>query len=376
MSPAELEAVGLGQSRAQLYPLEQPAEPRVLDNREPTIIFLNFDGGTLTAGADDSRIDQTTISVLEGDYQNYGSGSKKDAVLQAVREDWAPYNVIITDRRPESGDYVMNMVGPTDEYPSSTLGIAPLDCGDGKTRNNITFAFHSADDDHSATTTATTISQEVAHSFGLEHVDDPSDIMNPRNASGDPSFRDTCIPLVGEVKCKEQHEAECGDESLQNSHQELYTIVGPAGPDGAGPSAEIVEPDSGDHFDLDEEILIEVEAEDGLVIREAALFVNGDLTDTDDAPPFGWTTKDVKEGEYSIHVEVLDDKGLLRITNTIEISVGSATSPKTDQGGLPGTFGRTRTEEESSCSVSPEERPVGMFAPLLLLLAAARRRRA
>ncbi|MGB1276981.1 MAG: hypothetical protein ACPG77_14650, partial [Nannocystaceae bacterium] len=61
---------------------------------------------------------------------------------------------------------------------------------------NVVYAFHSANDQFPAATQATTISQEIAHAYGLEHVDEPGDIMNPYNAGGDPGFLDTCIPII------------------------------------------------------------------------------------------------------------------------------------------------------------------------------------
>ena len=163
-----------GEYRGDAIPFapDLDAPPRVVEAGEPAVLYLNFDGATLVAGSEDARGNVTTIGTLEGEFPEYGDsdGTKREAVIQAVREDWGSYNVIITDERPDGGEYVMCMIGPSDAYPSNTLGIAPLDCDDAGTRNNITFAFHGVDDGHTAAQTATTISQEIAHSFGL---DDP-----------------------------------------------------------------------------------------------------------------------------------------------------------------------------------------------------------
>jgi len=126
--------------------------------------------------------------------------------MEAVRNDWEPYNVLIVDNRPASGDYTMNVTPPTNPIGGSVLGIAPLDCDDMMTHNDITFAFHGANDGFPASVVATTIGQEVAHSFELEHVDEPGDIMDPFNAGGGPSFRDQCIQLVqGGQLCRAAH---------------------------------------------------------------------------------------------------------------------------------------------------------------------------
>src|SRR5690606_18322965 len=238
MTVEQLQELGLGQSRGTAVPVPHEA-PRERAPGQPAEhasqgrVFVNFDGANLTEGWDDARNDVTQIGELAGAFAAYGAGSKRDAVMQAVRADWAPFNVVITDTRPGSGDYTMNMTGPTNPFGGGVLGIAPLDCNDSQTHNNITYAFHSASDSYSAAVTATTIGQEVAHSYGLEHVDQPADIMNPYNAGGDASFTDVCIPIVQGVVCGSQHAAERGSSSQQHSHAELRTLCAPAHPHAA-----------------------------------------------------------------------------------------------------------------------------------------------
>jgi hypothetical protein len=195
MTVEQLQEIGLGQYRGDPRPVpaELPHERNPDDPVEHASqgrIFVNFDGASLSYGNDDSRNNITQIGELAGNFAAYGGGDKRDAVMQAVRADWAPFNVIVTDARPASGDYTMNMTGPTNPFGGGVLGIAPVDCGDAQTHNNITYAFHSSGDQFSAAVTATTIGQEVAHSYGLEHVDEPGDVMNPFNAGGDVLFID------------------------------------------------------------------------------------------------------------------------------------------------------------------------------------------
>jgi hypothetical protein len=370
---------GSGEYRGDAIPfapdLASPSRPVAAG--EPAVLFLNFDGATLVAGAEDSRGNVTTIGTLEGSFPPYGDGdgTKREAVIQAVRDDWSPYNVIITDARPEGGEYVMCMIGPSDEYPENTLGIAPLDCDDRGTRNNITFAFHGVDDSHTAAETATTISQEIAHSFGLEHVDDPSDIMNPYNTGSDPSFTDDCISVVGEPECPEQHTRSCGSYSRQSSHFELIDLIGPAGPDDSGPGIDLVSPEDGDVFDEDESFEIVVVPDEALDVAEMALFVNGDFTDRDDAPPFGWTASQASPGEYEIYVEAVEPSGRRVTTETVTVYVGDPPTSEVEDPQLPPNWGSSGSD--ASCQfASSEGRPP---LPLLALLAVAcwpsRRRR-
>ncbi len=378
---AQLRAQGLGQSRGNPVVLEeQPqlsAGPRpAADELQPAVIFLNFDGAELTSGPDDARSNLTTIQDMAGPFPAYGNnGAKRQAIVQSVREDWSAYNAVITDQRPSAGDYVMSMIGPGNPNDNATLGLAVLDCEDFNTRNNIVFAFHGASDAHTATSTATTVSQEVGHSFGLEHVDEPSDIMNPTNVGGDPSFRDECLPLsTGNIQCTAQHSRECGAEDQQNAHRELYRIIGPATPDASGPSVRLLSPLDGEDFELDEAFEIVIEAEEGITIHKAALFVNTLLEDTDDAAPFGWTARQSVSGQYEIRVEVQDTRGFIRVSNTATITVGR-TSPAANGTGVlpPPGYGVDTEPEGCSCSSQSDSGRVFFWA-LIPLFGLARSR--
>lgn len=375
---AQLRDAGLGQSRgAPVVPARPLAiEPESTgDLSGPTVLFLNFEGALLESGPDDSRSNLTTIADMAGPYPAYGTGgSKRAAVVQSVREDWSAYDAVIATQRPHDGDYVMAMVGPGNPDDDSKLGIAVLDCGDARTRNNVVFAFHRASDSHTAASTATTISQEVAHSLGLEHVSEPSDIMNPTNVGGDPSFRDECLAITGEqVACPAQHEAECGAPDLQNAHQELYRRIGPATPDASGPSVQLVAPMDGENFEIDEEFEIIVEADEEITVAKAALFVNTVLQNTDDAAPFGWTARQPATGEYELRVEVLDAAGFIRVSNTVTITVGRTSSA--GAGGALPPSGYSGRGEPQSCACRSGSGSGRLPLWTVLIVASLRRRR-
>ncbi len=380
---SQLEAQGLGQSRGNpVIPLDDPglsaaARPSRASS-DPTVLFLNFDGADLISGGpDDARSNVTTITNMAGPYPPYGeNGAKRQAVMQAVREDWSAYNAVITDRRPASGDYVMTMVGPGNPENDSTLGIAVLDCGDTRTRNNVAFAFHSSSDSHTATSTATTISQEIGHSVGLEHVDEASDIMNPTNVGGNPAFRDECLPLSQDAECPAQHAAECGSPEQQNAHRELYALMGPATPDASGPSIELIAPLDGENFETDESFEIVIDADDGVTVHKAALFVNTVLQDTDDAAPFGWTAMQSVSGEYELRVEVQDTQGYIRVSNTVTVTVGR-TSALGGANALPPstTYGAPGEPEGCGCQSGSGSGTLPVWAVVFAIASGRRRRR-
>ena len=333
MSVEELRAVGLGQSRGAPIPVPDSA-PRLNAENDPAtggsyagVIFVNFDGANLSlAGMDDSRTDTTSNSLLGGAFAAYGEGVKREATMQAVREDWSAFNVLVVDQRPASGDYTMNMTGPTNPYGSNVLGIAPLDCQDQATHNNITFAFHSETDSHSASTHATTISQEVAHSYGLEHVNNPADIMNPTNAGADPSFLDTCIAIVPDpnfgILCTTQHAAECGTGNEQNSYAELMTLFGPAVPDTQAPEVAITSPQDGDSFVAGDNFSIDVDATDDGAVSSVELLVDGESQQTLTAPPWSFPVEDIPAGEYELSAIATDESGNETASASVFITVG------------------------------------------------------
>ena len=392
-------------------PIPVPADaPRLRAPDQPPlqasqgVIFVNFDGATLQHGSDDATQNRTGLSNLVGAYAPYGDGDKRDAVMQALRADWAAYDVVVTDTRPDSGPYVMNMTGPSNAFPSNVLGIAPLDCWDSSTHSNVTYAFHSANDQFSATTTATTISQEVAHSFGLEHVADPGNIMNPSNAGGDPSFKDQCTSVVGGSSCGSQHEAHCGTPFEQNSHAELMELFGPAIADTASPLVTIEVPVDGDEFDVGSQFEIVVQAHDDVEVEAVELLRDGELVAESESEPHAWSVADIEEGTYTIVARATDPSGNVGESPPVTFVVspqagawdddddgddddddddddsGDDDDDDDDNPALPpwggGTVGFDGADVDGcGCTTAPQRAPLSMLGLLWLGLAAVRRRR-
>lgn len=399
MTREELQAVGLGQSRGNPVPPSSPplgTKPRPAAGGQPppAIIFVNFDGATLTMGGDNSQMDSSEI--FGGEFLPYGVGDKRAAVMQATRADWAAYNIDVVDERPAAGEYTMNMTGPTNFVGEGVLGIAPLDCRNQMNPNNVTYAFHSVDDGFDAATTATTIGQEVAHSFGLEHVDEPADILNPFNAGGDPTFIDECLPLSGGgagAFCPDQHSEFCPDGQGQNSHQELLGIFGPAIPDVDGPVVIITAPLTGTLFEAGDSFTVLVTINDDSLVAEAELYSNGALADVDTTAPWGWQVNNIPAGLYTIEVAAIDEYGNQGLSTPISILVGDAAmdsegdegDPDGGSGSADGgsgsdggeTEGAGQDEDGKGCGCTQAGAPAPALAgvPLLLLLGLRRRRR-
>ncbi|MCB9755669.1 MAG: Ig-like domain-containing protein [Myxococcales bacterium] len=363
----------------EFYTLDPiPVSPEnLVDEIEPAagppytnVLFLNFDGETLGYGNDDSSANTTFIQQLAGPFAAYGAGNKRAATIQAVMSDWAAYNVVITDQRPNNSPYTMCMTGPTNPFGGGVLGIAPLDCND-QMKENIVFAFHSANDQFSADTQATTISQEIAHAYGLEHVNEANDIMNPYNAGGNPSFKDQCISIVpnqGQILCTQQHQqlGGCAGGTSQNSHQELLAMFGAAAPDNTPPTVSVTYPSDGQTFDVGASFEITVDASDDQVVDNVEIFVNG-TGNMDNAAPYALNVQNIPAGSYTVYAVATDSSQNTAQSSTITFHVDNGAPATTDDSSTSGpdptdtdsTSGSDSGTDSGTGEPNPTTGPVG-----------------
>ncbi|MCB9565696.1 MAG: Ig-like domain-containing protein [Myxococcales bacterium] len=336
-------------------------EPPPPDAAASGTLFINFDGASLKAGNDNapSNTTQMPSQYVNFNYPAYGQGAKRDATLQAVTIDWAPFNVLVTDVRPASGPYHMCMTGPGKGggLPNGVLGIAPLDCNDGQ-KSNIVYAFHSVNDQFPASTQATTISQELAHAFGLEHVNQPNDIMNPYNAGGDPAFLDQCIGIDGGgngIVCGQQHAQYCGNGSNQNSYQELVGFFGASAPDTGPPTVAITYPNPGDQFAPGASFEVTVDASDDKGVTKVNLYTNGASSGTDSSPPYSWSVAMIPAGEYDFQAVAFDAANNQTMSAVVHVSVqamGGSTSTSTSTTGSSDSASASASDSASGTSDS------------------------
>ena len=314
------------------------------------VVFLNFEGATLTFGQDDARSDITVLEDLAGPFPAYGGTTQRAATLQSVQTDFAAYDMLIVDARPTAGSYTMAMIGPLEA--GTVLGVAPLDCRD-QFPNNIVFAFHGDGDGYTASAQANTISQEIAHSYGLEHVDQMGDIMYPVSSGGDPGFLDACFDVVPapEIVCGDQHADHC-PAGQQNSHRELLQRFGPvAPPDPASMAITLTAPDDGDEIDVDEPFDIVAASIDGRPFANVVLFVDEANIGGRTQSPFTWRVEGLAAGVYEAYVIGIEASGAMSRSDTIEIFVGVDNPDRDDSDGChvagptPGRgHGRARLE--------------------------------
>jgi uncharacterized protein (TIGR03382 family) len=337
--------------------LKADVPPSAVGQAQTNVFFLNYDGVTLKyTGDDDATKNETAFKEFAAKYEPYGEGSKRAASLQAVKADWAKYNVVITDERPAEGEYTMCVISPTNVFGGGVLGVAMLDCEDKKVASNAVLAFHSAKDKYSAATQATTISQEIAHAYGLEHVNQPNDIMNPYNAGGDPSFRDECLKLDSNtpVRCGAQHKKFC--DKGQNSHAELVWLFGESAPDPVPPTVAITSPKDGEQFTAPALVTITVEASDNVGVTQVDLYIDGVNQNAPiKAPPYEWKDAKFPAGTFCVAAEARDGEPNLTMSDEVCFTVVEPGAP--DDPGEPGDPGSSSGGDDSGGETSGEPGP-------------------
>lgn len=290
---------------------------------QPHTIFTNFDGANLVNGSSPghSQTDTTHISGCVGAFPAFGdAGAERAAVLQATRTDWEPFAVTITDQRPASGDYTMVMVGRLPRCCGQG-GVAPVVCGDDDL-NAVAFSCQGAGGPLGAPAVAVTISQEAAHTFGLMHVDDRNDIMNPSvGPTSDSAFLDACYDYSPR-RCSEQRVHCPGGQ--QNGYQELLALFGEGTPEVAPPVVSITSPLDGDRFEPGASFTITADASDDTGVDRVQLFVDDEGFAELVTPPYTWQVTNIPEGSYQLVAVAADAAGNDATSAVVNITVGDA----------------------------------------------------
>jgi hypothetical protein len=176
-------------------PYHQPmvfqAEERPPLPAEGWTVFTNFDGANMNScGWGNNQPQDNCSTIFDGTVLPYsGNAAQRAAVVQVIRNDFRDFNIHVTDVRPSSGDYDMEMIGDWMPAPQGGFaGVAPsLDCFNGE-GGEVSFTL---DYTGSASGIAKAVLQEIAHTWGMEHVDSKGDLLYPgwRRC---PSSRERC----------------------------------------------------------------------------------------------------------------------------------------------------------------------------------------
>jgi hypothetical protein len=347
----------------------------------PTTLYINYDGALLQEGCgNDPTRNCSTLAHLFSGYVGpfYGNELQKMSILQAVRNAVSLYGIDVVATRPEAEvEYSMVLYG--DLGDQSFAGIAPyIDCEDVWPRDTSFSAPFTT-----SNSGATVILQEAAHTWGLEHVDALTDILNPFVASGTKQlFRDECFEIVANTDlepspgiCNVVHELFCATGE-QNSHREMLHLFGPGTPDASPPTLEIVSPEQDATFVAPASVplvgrvtddrhpqVYQVHVQAGAVEFDSESGALGELV------PLA-SLNEVPAGDYELVVTIADGGGneASDVVNFTVLPEGSS---------LPGDDGAVSDagfETEGGCRIPGPPRAPAVLAPLLLLFVRRRTR--
>src|SRR6185436_17774025 len=205
--------------------------PRVMHT-----IYLNGEGATLAGGSDDSKKNVSSI-VQAAELPSVqipafdGAHARWQAVVQCLRQKFAPFDVRITDQRPVDGDYVMAVFGGRAKTlgeakgihaHGDALGLSPYN---GKPIEDAVVLVFTDTMNEQLKLTCEAAAMEIAHAFGLDHARNCADLMTYMPPCGLRRFVDK------DLRCGEHQERDCGNgKRTQNSYMELLDLLGPARP--------------------------------------------------------------------------------------------------------------------------------------------------
>jgi hypothetical protein len=300
------------------------------------LLYINFDGATLTHGSScsDATTGCTFIAMVSPyNFPAYGgTADEKQQILNRLTTYFADFDVQIVTTRPTTNTYSMTMVGPGSGIlggagGGQAAGVAPLDCND-LDPNDISFAFTDVVGDADTYAIAVIIAQESAHGYGLGHTRNMQDIMYPMLNHMELGFANSTSPIydIGGLS------SDCTGTGQQNSYQLLMQNVGAGGPDMTPPTISFATPHDGDT--VPSMLHIAFDASDNRGLEKVQLYIDGALVNTAGGAP--WTF-DIVGGTYSAGMHRL--KGVATDTAGNVADSGEITVNMQALGANPGELG-------------------------------------
>lgn len=325
------------------------------------ILFVNFDGADLNPCNNDDPQNNCS-SIFGGTVLPFsGDASLRAAAIQAVRKKVEEFGITVTDTRPESGDYDMEMVGDWQNSSPSFAGVAPsIDCFDQRGgETSFTLEITTNPDG-----LAEIILQELAHTWGLEHVDDKSDLLYPTTEGQGKLFQPECLKIVSDTDlspttgfCNSMHTNFC-NTGFQNSHSEMLELFGPGLPDTEAPVLSIISPTEGEVIDGgDVSLRLSLQDNEQPAVINVRLELDGSALEeiVEQSGAFaspgevGFPINGLPNGEYTIVVDIEDESNNPASDMVSFTVIGNDVGQTGDTGGSDGgSSGADGTGEDAA----------------------------
>jgi hypothetical protein len=245
--------------------------------------------------------------------------------VACVKEIWAPFAVTVTDADPGSVPHIEAVFAGTPDQvgmQSNVAGVSPFTTDCGIIDNSIVFTFAPAIKNITAREACEIMSQEIAHSYGLDHELLASDPMTYLGYNGERAFQDQT------VSCGEYTARPCGLSGTtcranQNSVQLLYSRVGKAGEDTDGPMITFASPTDGE--DVDPGFEIQATATDPSSVKSATISIDGQqVAMIPGAGPYTFTTDgSMSAGMHTVTVTATDGTNVSTEMHVVSVQAGS-----------------------------------------------------
>ncbi len=230
------------QGRPTTTYIQVPAPPDGVAAVNSNVVYLNpcWGGCTISPGFEDSTSQHSSIINSTANISQFNAGQAAwDQVVQCVKNQYAPFNVVITDQDPGSAPHFEAIVAgrPSEAGMDQNVGgVSPFNCG--VINNAITYTFANIYGG-SVQTICEVVAQETAHAYGLDHEFLCQDPMTYLENCGSKSFQNTNAQC-GEYSARA---CQCPSRPTQNSVQMITDVFGPGVP--TPPTVTITSPADG-----------------------------------------------------------------------------------------------------------------------------------
>jgi hypothetical protein len=310
-------------------PLVTRASAQPAPQSSANVLFLDFGGAATQLGSPEdatatpdpiTMVATTTVPPFNGAVcaPRVTQQDAINAVVDRVRALFAPYAVQIVTSRPPSGPFTVVEIGGSHTLAGEPLGVAgvsaTVDCGNVNPSNVVfDFSDDQKPDYGGVVSVAITAGHEAGHAFGLEHTDNPGDVMfvppDPNNSMQQlPDLFSTRFTIgnfsatnVGSEPAQEL----CGRPNPLDNDAVLLATLGPSA------RSDTIAPMLDWSFPTQQPVTLSfpviASASDNVGVKRVEVYKNLSLVAVLTAPPYTTTITAASGETFYVTVEAMDD---------------------------------------------------------------------